>query len=159
MLIIEAQFGTTLAILHLLLINEMKRMKLFGLVIVGTFSLCTFAQEKYSICDKFKVGTFEIVDRKGRSEMIVSRSGTRQIEVNKRNADTYAYEVEWLSDCQYKLTMLSTNTKKGKKGDTFIVSLFPKNFETYEYTIRSTGSKKKKSFRVKKIGNEPSKLY
>lgn len=75
-------------------------MRYFILLLPLIFLNCS-AQTKD--CTKFKTGTFKYVNENP-DEVIITRTNSTQIEVNKKHNTKVVSSVKWLSDCKYLVT-------------------------------------------------------
>jgi hypothetical protein len=68
--------------------------------------------------------------------VIIERTGSRQIQTDKKSGDTKEFHVEWKSDCEYQLTSLTDSTSKLKIK---ITSVNPHNYGCYIISEKYAG--------------------
>ncbi|MGC4103839.1 hypothetical protein [Ferruginibacter sp.] len=89
-----------------------------------------------SNCRQFHRGKFSYTDSSGNTVM-VDRKRHYQYDKNPATGVRWQYKIKWINDCQYELTLVSTNSKavrKNKYSTTgVIISKIP-NANSYEYT-------------------------
>jgi len=78
-------------------------------------SVVTYAQKKDhpqpTDCQKFKNGTFKIVDEK-LGNFTITRYGNKQTETKEGENESFTFFVKWINDCTYTLTADSAFHKK-----------------------------------------------
>lgn len=86
-------------------------------------------------CKKFRTGNFKYIDADGMNTLI-KRNDTVQIETNPDKGSKLVASIEWLSDCQYRLTYKDVNVPYYEFliGTTFNVDITPISIDTYKYT-------------------------
>lgn len=57
-------------------------------------------------CANIKTGKFKLTDSTADIEYIIERNDSTQTEKNTKTEDKSTYKIEWLSDCEYTLTLL-----------------------------------------------------
>lgn len=81
-------------------------MKKIILLLLFIVSLSVNAQSTNE-CNRFHTGTFKYVDGSGGT---ITRTETRQREVNEKNGNYFDGPIKWLSDCEYEITLEKTNS-------------------------------------------------
>jgi len=84
-------------------------MKLFFLF--GVIALSSYAYGQKLDCNKFKNGSFKIVDSETGTSFI-KRNGERQSEITEGKKDSTNFIVKWIDDCTYTLTPTEDTRKK-----------------------------------------------
>jgi hypothetical protein len=79
-------------------------------------------------CSSFKKGHFAYRDSATNTIREFKRSGKRQVETDKRSGLSTYYRIDWINDCEYKLTQVYANTKEARK----------RNHSSLTYRIVST---------------------
>ncbi|QEE51117.1 hypothetical protein FUA48_16505 [Flavobacterium alkalisoli] len=74
-----------------------------------------------SDCEKFKKGTFVLDEGNGKA-YIITRKKNKQIEEDRGNGVMVEFDLEWTSDCSYKL--YNPNVVKGDIGPILIDTLY-----------------------------------
>lgn len=95
-------------------------------------------QPNKNTCGYFKVGTFKYA---GSEDIRVERTKDRQIEYNLHGDGGYIYtdyyHIEWVGDCEYYLTLDSTDHAHDlnfTKGDTMWVKINEVSRTSYSFT-------------------------
>nr|WP_297914994.1 hypothetical protein [uncultured Allomuricauda sp.] len=101
------------------------------LILIGFFAKST--QPK--VCEKFRTGSFKHIGVDGINTLI-ERNDTIQIETNPDKGSKLIASINWLSDCQYRLTYIDVNVPDYKFliGTSFNVDIVPISKNTYKYT-------------------------
>ena len=87
-------------------------------------------------CEKYKLGDYKL--RFDKNEILITRDRLYQTEYYL--GDSTKYEIEWISDCEYKLNLVETSiTSDLSELDTLIRTEI---LETYEsgYKFKSVGN-------------------
>ncbi len=97
-----------------------------------TLSPILFCQESND-CKKYHTGFFEFEGK--HSNTIVYRKGNYQIEYNIKNGEWVTIGLNWITNCKYSFTYISTNMPGLKDfiGYTMIVDIVKCNKEGYFY--------------------------
>lgn len=87
-------------------------------------------------CSFFKTGDLAYRDSTTNSIWEIKRTQKTQIERNKQSGIVVKNKIQWLTDCEYKLTQVWTNSKKLKKRNNMwlIYRITSVNENTYTYT-------------------------
>ncbi|MGY3792181.1 hypothetical protein [Aquimarina sp. 433] len=99
-------------------------------LLLSTITGC-YAQSKD--CSKFKTGTFKYPN--DNSSFVITRNDSIQVEFDKKNNFKMVGSVEWLSDCQYKLTYTEVSDPRASSlvGVSFTVDITSASDNTYKY--------------------------
>ena len=110
---------------------------IFLMLFISFLATHCFAQNN---CNSFKTGKFIYTDS-AKNTISVTRKNNKQIEVDIKNKITTKLRIKWISDCEYQLTQIWSNSKvKRKQGATprTIVIIRIYGAERYEYTCKCT---------------------
>ncbi|MFP9115234.1 hypothetical protein ACLI1A_14950 [Flavobacterium sp. RHBU_3] len=80
-------------------------MKKFILLLLFIASASVNAQSTNE-CNRFHTGTFKYLDNRFGT---ITRTETRQREVNEKNGNYFDGTIKWLSDCEYEITLEKSN--------------------------------------------------
>jgi hypothetical protein len=75
------------------------------IILLFIVSACVNAQSTNE-CNRFHSGTFKYVDDRYGT---ITRTETRQREVNEKNGTYFDGTIKWLSDCEYEITLEKSN--------------------------------------------------
>ena len=78
--------------------------KIFLLVV--TISFQSFSQEE---CSDFKNGEF-YTETPNLGRTLITRNDSIQVEINEQAGYHYVHKVEWISECEYQLTLIRNNS-------------------------------------------------
>ncbi len=121
-----------------------------------TISLACYSQE--TNCTQYHRGKFIYTDSVN-NVITVKRKKNFQVETNEQTGVWVNYRITWVSDCEYKLEQVGTNSKsKRKYNHTVSTTIISKSFGTegYEYTCAcKDGSKPKITGVMKSIKETP----
>ena len=106
-----------------------KILQLAFILVLSSVSIKSFSQK--TDCQKFKNGTFEFIGKDSTVEYIIIRKGDLQKEQVFGEKTYYTFNVKWIDDCTYVLTM----TKKTSK----ILSDIPSDMAITVHIISTTG--------------------
>lgn len=59
-------------------------------------------------CKSFRNGTFKLLGENA-GDIIIERSGHRQIERSEAGAYEHEFSINWIDDCNYELVFIETN--------------------------------------------------
>ena len=114
-----------------------KMKKLFAILTLLFIYNSLFAQiNDSSACLKYHRGKFSYTDPAG-NIVLVDRLKNFQFDKNQTTKVKTQYRIKWINDCQYELTLVSTNSKslrKNKYSVTSIIISKPLGDSGYEYT-------------------------
>lgn len=118
-------------------------MKKWGLsVLIVILSGTLFSQVTDSAaCLKYHRGKFSYTDSVG-NVVLVNRVKKFQFEKNQTTGVKTQYRLRWINNCEYELTLVSTNSKalrKSKYGVSYVVISKTMGDEGYEYTCACKG--------------------
>lgn len=65
-----------------------------------------FGLNKTPKCKDFKTGQFVLVDSVRKTEYLIERNDSVQIETDIQRKEISAFKIHWLSDCEYQLNIL-----------------------------------------------------
>lgn len=88
--------------------------KLFLLALTIFIYHNSFAQNKQPDCKAFRTGNYLYTDT-STNTWELKRTKNHQTERNKRNGDLIKFKIQWLSDCEYRLTQTWTNIRERRK--------------------------------------------
>lgn len=106
------------------------------LVLTTTFiTLNTFSQQTTQSCSRFKTGKFSYRDSAG-IVTTISRTKSRQIEVNTQTGVLTKSKISWLEECKYKLTQTWANRKAARKNNrrSLTIQIVKIEGNQYEYS-------------------------
>lgn len=104
------------------------------IISLAVTTLC-FSQQQGVDCSKFKKGNFLYKDSSGIT-WDIKRTMKHQIERNKTNGTIIRHKINWVSDCEYKLTQIWSNDKNRRKLNRswIIYRITVATDKTYEYS-------------------------
>lgn len=88
---------------------------LFLIIVLVLSSLISFSQENQTKCMSYRTGTFAYRDSTNNTIRTFVRKKKTQVEKDPVSKKIIKYKIEWLSNCEYKLTQDWTNDKSRKK--------------------------------------------
>jgi hypothetical protein len=95
----------------------------------------SYAQNKPASCDLYRKGIFAYRDAASNTIREFKRTGKYQVETDKQTGLTTRYKIEWIGDCQYKLTQVYANKKEDRKKNYswLIYTITPVTDRSYDY--------------------------
>jgi hypothetical protein len=101
-----------------------------------------FSQTKPSNCASFKKGKFAYRDSASNTIHEFKRTGGHQVEKNKQTGISTKYKIEWISDCEYKLTQLYATSKEARKknGNWLVYTIVGTTESSYTYRCSCSNS-------------------
>lgn len=113
-------------------------MKTFLLLLIVSFlTIHSFAQTD---CSSFKTGKFIYTDSL-KNTICVTRKDNKQIEFDIKNKIITKFRIKWISDCEYQLTQIWSNSKeKRKQGRSIRTIVINRTYGTdrFEYACKCT---------------------
>ena len=109
-----------------------------------SFCICCFLFLSFSKpkpkCNTVRNGTLHFYSNTGQAHSIVVRKDTLQTEINLSTGDTSYWRVNWISDCEFTSSFISSFKQKSKEeldfynGSTlkFTISHVTKDYYTYD---------------------------
>jgi hypothetical protein len=88
--------------------------KMFLIVLFFFPVILCFSQTGQTGCSAFKTGKFMYHDSTN-NIIMVTRKGKRQTEYDAKNDITTKLKLKWISDCEYQLTQIWSNSKAKRK--------------------------------------------
>ena len=119
----------------------MKKKILF--IIIVCLSKTCFSQNQAIDCSQFKTGKFSYRDSSG-IIYEMKRMNKHQSEFNPQTKLMIKYKIEWIGDCEYKLTQLWASKKEARKlnNSWLVYRILSVNDNTYEYTCTCSDNSK-----------------
>lgn len=127
----------------------MTRILFVLLLSFSTFSLCAQEATKELTCKDFHVGSFQLIGKK--SHILLTRTLTKQTEVNTKTGDEFVYDIKWIDDCRFELTPTTEEDQEFFKGKTFLAEITSTNSNSYTCKAGFVGEKTKVIDEIKKI--------
>lgn len=87
-------------------------MQKITILLLLCFACCAYSQEKD--CQRFKDGTFKVIDPASKKVCIIKRDGKKQTERLEESAEEYSFDLMWIDDCTYTLTPTSSTLARNK---------------------------------------------
>jgi hypothetical protein len=119
-------------------------MKFIVINTILTFiSFVLYAQvDRNTACSNYRKGKFSYNDSVG-NQVLVDRKKKYQYEKNQATQVKTQFRIKWNSDCQYELTLVSSNSRSLRKNK-FMTSTInisrPMGDHGYEYTCACKGT-------------------
>ncbi len=85
-----------------------KYITLPALLLLGTIAM---GQSNDVQCTEFHTGTFKYNDGSN-ANIVITRTATHQTETNTLDQSFKKYKIEWISDCEYQLTLEESSDER-----------------------------------------------
>lgn len=114
------------------------------IVVFLSFCICCMCFSSFinsaSECQEVKNGTFHFYPNSGQKHSIIVRKDTLQTEINVTTGDTTRWRVNWITNCEFTTTLMSSSKQKSKEEVDFYnsstlkfkISSVSKDYYTYE---------------------------
>ena len=91
--------------------------KFLSFFVAIIFAMNCLGQSDSSKCKKFRTGDFTYNDS-AKNTVNVKRKKKKQYEYNMGTGERTVAKIRWISDCEYELTQIWSNSKSGRKRNT-----------------------------------------